>query len=187
MTERTLILKDISLSEHAYMRTKERLNLSNTSKEHALNAVKSLLSRATYIGEQKCERGEKSYMYTCDGFAIYLGLDMKTVKSIVKITVKGHYTKLEPKIKELYDKELRKKGREERAKNRKMEHLKIKSELEIAQLRYRKFRTRSHNVKIDCENKIRSIEENIKSQEEELSEVQKDIRKLTQVLAVLNQ
>lgn len=72
----------------------------------------------------------------------------------------------------IYKKELRKTHREQLATKRKLEYITVKNEMEIANLKYRKYKTRSENVKKECDLKIKSLQQEILNFENKVKELQ---------------
>jgi len=183
-TQPEINMKRLRLTDHAKLRLKEKFNMSD--EVVALNFIKSNLGGAKYIGITTCELGEQSYMFTANKLAIYIALDLIAVKTIVKLNDTGsHYSGLINKINLLYKKEFGKIERLENSIIKKFNYIKVKSEMEIACLRYKKFKTRSKELKLECDRNIVDQLKLVSDYEAELKKVQTDKREIARAMSTV--
>ncbi|ALS22105.1 hypothetical protein [Paenibacillus naphthalenovorans] len=183
MQKPNLNVKNIRLTTHAHERIEERFKIKD--KTSALNHVKSLLGRAKYIGEIVGEDGNRSHMYTADKIAIHINLDLTAILTVYPIDSHGQYFGLKEKVKNLYEKEFRKVDRIERSMLRRMEHLKLKTEAEISALKYRKYKTRSKNVKEECEKMIANLNNQVNDLDLKIKNIQNNKREIARAYATV--
>lgn len=185
-------IKELKLTSHAVSRIEERFKTKGHSA--ALQLCKSLLGKAQYLGETQSEDGGKAYTFGVDGVAIYISIEDPTlVKSVVPVRERSYIPKdeerkeilLRPQLIKLYRTELNKCSRMEKSRNKKYMELEIKSELEIAQLKYRAYKSRSANVKKECNMKIDEIMNSLKEYKLKTEELSSNKRTLTKVLTTL--
>ncbi|RPK31739.1 hypothetical protein EDO6_02366 [Paenibacillus xylanexedens] len=72
------------------------------------------------------------------------------------------------------------------AKRKKAEELSIKYEAEIAVLKYKKYKTRSENVRIECDNLIASLENELAAINKDIKETQSEKRHIAIAIATNN-
>jgi hypothetical protein len=160
--------KQIIMTEHAYERVAERLGLKD--RKQALGQIRSMLRTARRIGNVINSEGEESVLYAFGRVAIYLTTDLSRVKTVIKMDDLS-YLIYRDKIKQMYDKELRKLERSEKSKRRKLKLEKLRLNAEIAQLQYRMAKTRSEKVKKESEEQIKNYISYLETLEIELKEI----------------
>jgi hypothetical protein len=195
--------KTLDIDEHAVRRAVERFKRKD--KYDALNYFKSLLGHSKYMGETTCEKGNQAHMFVAPNkVAIYLTLDMKTIKTAMKINDKPYIvysnktneqasntsrTKeenpLQDKLIKLYTTEFKKYDRLEKKIERQFTRLKLESDIKLSELRLLLFKARSEQNKMKYQAQITDIEKNLKLNEEQLRKVQGDKRKISRALATL--
>lgn len=178
-----LEMKKVRLSTHAFERVAERFNIKE--KEQAVTFVKSRLANSKYIGVVADKEGEMSHMYTYEKVAIYVNLELSAVKSVVELDTHGHYNGLKDKIVKMYEKEFRKCDRVERSRLKLLEYIKVKSEADIAMLKYRKYKTRSIHIKTECDNTIISLSDNLVKLQDEIKQIQLNKREIARAIATV--
>lgn len=183
MSQPEIIVKKMRMSDHAIERALERFECKD--KNEAIHYVKTRLGRAKYIGETTCDQGFRSHMYAIEGVAIYVSLDLDIIKSIVNLDSWGHYDELRPTIEKMYFKEFRKADRYEQTKINKLQFLRLKNEAEIAHLKFRIFKTRSKNVRSECETMIVKLQNEIKECEIEIKQIETKKRQIARAIATL--
>jgi vacuolar-type H+-ATPase subunit I/STV1 len=183
--EPELKIGDISLSDHAWERVQERLGRNYNNRHHATTHLRSQLKNAKFIGETVDEEGNPSYLYAIGRIGIYLSLDCKVIKTVIRhehVT----YEKIKNKIAQLHERELYNLRRKERAIIRRNKTEKLKLKVELAQLDLREYKTRSKNVKQQCRQRREEIEKYIKELDKELKQIQDTIRQVSySMVAVL--
>lgn len=171
--------KKIQLSDHAYKRVRERLGYKD--KDVALGQIRGMLRQAKRIGTVYGEDGNEGIYYAFNKVGIVLSPDLKCV-----ITIKKTEEVTEPlksKVLALHRKEFNKLDRIEKSKAKKLIIEKLRIDSEIAQLRYRKVKTRSKNVKKCCEEKINQLLNEIIQLEDEIKNIQSLKRKIANSMA----
>lgn len=163
-----LSVNKITLSEHALKRVNERLGIKDT--KTAVKTIRNTLKQAKRIGVVQDKKGEESVLYAYDGLAIYLTLDLTKVKTVIQRT-ELNYQPIREKVVELHKKELRKVERIEQMKKKRLRLEKLRINIELARLEYRKETTRSKNVKAQCDKEIKEYKSYIKSLESELDKI----------------
>lgn len=174
--------KQINMSDHAYKRAAERLNLKD--KNVALGHIRSALRRGKRIGHVTSEDGKLSVLYAHGRTGIYLTPDLKTVVTVTKHEVVT-YEPLKHKLVSLHEKELRKLTRTEQARLRYLTDLKHDCDVEIAELKRRIHKTRSRNVKLQCEIRIKAIKQSIEEYENEIVELRSQRRQVARSMVAL--
>jgi hypothetical protein len=163
--------EQVQMTDHAYQRAVERFNMAEDNKKHILNYFKSILKDARLIGEVICEKGNKSILYANRRIAIYLSPDLKKIYTVNKFE-SVTYEPIKNIVSEILAKEIRKLTRVENARVKKLELIKVESEVDIAELRCRAFKTKSPSVKVACKARIKAIEEYIDELENEIQLMQ---------------
>lgn len=178
-----LEMKKVRISPHAFERVAERFNIKE--KEQAVTFVKSRLANSRYIGVVADKEGDMSHMYTYERVAIYINLELSAVKSVVELDTHGHYNGLKDKIVKMYEKEFRKFDRVERSRLKLLEYIKVKSEADIAILKYKKYKTRSIHIKEDCDIMIINLNNEIVKLENEIKHIQLNKREIARAIATV--
>lgn len=199
-----LDFKILTIEDHAVQRAIERFKRKD--KQDALNYCKCLLGAAQYIGETTCERGNRTHMFVAPNkVAIYITLDCRVVKTLMKVTDKPYivYDKTEPKntnenifteLKEiplqdklikLYQTEFKKHDRLEKKMIKEFTEYKLTQSIVLAELRLQEYRTKKKREKQELADEITQIEESFISNETELRRVQGDKRKISRALSTL--
>jgi hypothetical protein len=177
-----LDVSKVKMNEHAYERAAERFNLTN--KNEALAYFRGVLKKATCIGETICSKGNPAILYAHHHVAIYLSLDLTTIYTVNKFDTVS-FEPLKNKIYQLHRKEFNKLDRTIKCKISRLKMYKLESAIELAQLEYRRIKTRSQNVR-DCSNKrIEEIREQIKKMELEIINLQSDKRALSKSMVAV--
>lgn len=174
--------KQISLSEHAFTRCKERLNLKD--KNSALGTIRGYLRKSKRIGQVTSEDGKPSILYTYQSVGIYLSMDLQEVRTVVKHD-RLRYSPLRQKVFEMYHKEFRKLGRSEKARIKKLEIAKLEADCEISDLKLRIHKTRSQAVKAACQAHINAIQQHLDDLSNEIKEIQDAKRQVAKSLVFI--
>lgn len=178
-----LDVKKITMTEHAYQRAKERFNMPDRS--HALNHFRVTLKLAKKVGQTIVDDGTETILYAHGRTAVYLSLDLKTIITVNKFEYVS-YQPIKDKVEALHRKEFKKLERIEKSKIRKLNDIKLKYAIEIAQLNYRQKRTRSNQVREYCESRKKEINIMFAEFEKEISEIQSNKRQIARsMVAVL--
>lgn len=183
LTKPEINVKKLRVSDHAVQRIIERFNCKN--EQEAINYVKSRFNNARYIGVTTCEQGHRSYMYCIGSIGIFVSMDLLHIKTVVNLESHGHYDGLKEKIEQMYLKEFRKADRSERSKNKRLEYIRLKNDAEIATLKYRAYKTRSHNVKNECESLIVKLQNEIRQCEYDIKNAESNKRKIARAIATV--
>ncbi|WEG18679.1 hypothetical protein PQ478_09380 [Alkalihalophilus pseudofirmus] len=177
--ENGLNVKSIGLSRHAIERARQRVDSwKNANDSIIIGNIRALLKRAEFIGESVCEeKGNISLLYAVDRIGIYLSTDKKEVITVIKKETVT-YKPLRDKMLELHKKEFRKLHRKECARRKRLEGLLLDCEVEIAELKRRKFKTRSQAVRNACDCRISAIQLSIQEYEDEIKAIQDEKRRV---------
>jgi gamma-glutamylcyclotransferase (GGCT)/AIG2-like uncharacterized protein YtfP len=174
----------IKMSTHANSRANQRFNLSKTE---ALECFRDTLKKARYLGVVSDKYGSEGKLYTINKIAIITTLDLAEIKTVYRredVTIK--YEPIRKKMCEFHDKELRKLNRRESSMVKKLELLKLETQVEIAQLNLRLHKTRSQAVKNVCKARANAINERIHEIESEINQIRKDRNTITKsIIAVI--
>ncbi|QSF43483.1 hypothetical protein [Paenibacillus tianjinensis] len=204
-----LDFKTLEIDDHAVRRVEERFK--RKGRNEALNYCKCLLGQSRYIGETTCERGNRAHMFVAPNkVAIYLTLDYHEIKTIMKVNDKPFLiydndkdvnaeendktentstelfssdNPLQEKLIKLYQVEFRKIGRVETKVSREVNEEKLKLDIEISELKYRLYKSRSAKVKNQCEKRIEEVQSVIIKNNLRLKKVEDDKRKIAKALA----
>lgn len=172
----------ITLTNHALERAAERLGIQNNA--HATGFFREKLRDATRVGETLSRDGNESILYANDGVGMHLSPDLEKVITVC-IYNPLLYDPIKDKVKFLYDKELRKISRAERAKMRRMNYIKAELQIELAELNLRSLRTRSQAVRDSCQARTNAIQYHLQELEREVKLIQNSKRQLSKVLSTL--
>lgn len=186
MKEPILETGKLELSDHGYKRMLERLPEQSKNKISALNHARSLLKNSKYIGIVPDKDGKASHMYVFNKeIVIHVSLDLKTVATIYEDLRESEvqFLPFRKSVENIYKKELRKIHRSEMATIRKLNYLVSKNEVEIAQLKFRKFKTRSHTVKTECDKMIVKLSQEIWELDSKVKHIQMDKRRVAYAIA----
>jgi hypothetical protein len=185
-----LDLSKLQLDDHAKQRIAERFG--HNTDEKALQFCRSMLGKAICMGENVCERGHKSIMYGTSGMAFYLAFDNPhLIKTVVKVDRKPYLADVERenplygKLLMLYEKELRKCEKFEQSYQKRIISTQLEIDIKIAQLRHRIHKTRSKNVKEECETLIKSMQTSVTDMQISLNTMKSNKRKIARALTAL--
>lgn len=167
-----LPIKHIEMTEHAYKRASQRLNLSD--RNQALNYIKGWFKNSQYISDIYDDDSE-SYgcLYGHRGIAIVTSPDLKKVLTVYKKEFVT-YEPLKKQVYELHRKKLNNYVRQENAKLKKLELLELECEVEVASLRLRSKKTRSQVVRNVCEARVNAIKQSLEEYKQELKQLQSE-------------
>ncbi|MFL1672660.1 hypothetical protein [Paenibacillus dendritiformis] len=171
----------ISLSDHAHLRMQERFGIKN--KNEAVGKVREWLRESERIGQISCIDGSESVLYAYNKAAIFLTLDLRTVKTVVKI--ENISLRFKDKVISLHKKELDTLSRLEKSKKKKLKLERLRINVDIAQLEYRAAKTRSKNVRFQCKNQIKSLNEYITNLENELNKIKDQKRDVAKSMVAI--
>jgi hypothetical protein len=181
------IFKYTKLSDHAFTQMQKRFPDKAKNRQAAETYVLHLLKNSEYIGIVCSEFEEEDvHMYSYKStIVILVNLSYTKVVTLYDVEEKDitDYIPFRPKIEKIYKTEFRKLHRTERSLLRKIESTSIKNDMEIGILRYKKFKTRSQNVKKECDSRIKKLEEEKKSLDSELKKTKRIKMKVAFALA----
>lgn len=178
----------LDITQHAYDRIGERFPNAAKNKISALNFTRNMLKSSEYIGIVADKEGADSHMYSYNhDIAIHISIDCEAIKTIYKIDRDNRtFLSFRNSIEDIYKKEFRKIHRAELAKRRKLEYIKVKNEAEIASLKFRRHKTRSENVKKECDDLIAKLQREISEIQSEIKHAQTAKRNIAFALATNN-
>ncbi|PZT52208.1 hypothetical protein [Paenibacillus silvae] len=179
---------NIEISQHSFIRVQERYPNFGKNKRAATEYIRSLLKTAEYIGIVPDNEGVDGHMFSyAKKIAIYLNMEGNLVTTLYDIERDNReHISFRDKVVDFYKKELRKIHRSEMAKRKKAEELSIKYEAEIAVLKYKKYKTRSENVRIECDNLIESLENELATINKDIKDTQSEKRHIAIAIATNN-
>ncbi|MET3209639.1 UNVERIFIED_CONTAM: hypothetical protein ABIC26_002586 [Paenibacillus sp. PvR008] len=180
--------KNIELSTHAFERIQERFPAVSKNKRTATDYIRGLLKSSEYIGilPDKCGRDAHMYVYN-NSIAIHTNIDTHLVATVYEIERDNReHIPFRDKIKDIYKKEFRKLHRFEFSRRKKLELAKAKNEAEVAALKYKKVRTRSENVRKECDDKIANLEYEILLMTNEIKDAQIAKKNIAYAIATNN-
>jgi len=172
-------ISKITLSNHYMRRLNERFPKIKDPRGYTIEAI----VKGSYNGiTTDKDRNSYCLCFTYENNLFFLAADdLRTMVTVYELE-ENHlafpsnteYQKnFNLKIKSFYDKEIRKLDRKLKALNRKLEEFKHISDVECSQLRLRQYKTRSKNVKLECEAKITNIKLKQATYEREITEIEK--------------
>lgn len=177
-------VSDIRVSDHAYERSIERFSLQYTKKDEVEKYLHKHLAEAEYIGRVRSTDGNEGEMFVKDKFCFQLSPDsLDTIITVVKIENKMKQIPAQEKVKRLIFKEFRKLHRTECARIRQLNEYKLESEVEISNLKLRKYRTKSDAVKMSCTARIKAVQMRLNELESEIDTLRDSKRKTAYALA----
>ncbi|WP_091019911.1 MULTISPECIES: hypothetical protein [Paenibacillus] len=198
--------KKLEIDEHAVLRARERFKRKD--RDDALSYCRSLLGHSRYIGETTCERGNRAHMFVAPNkVAIYLTLDFREIKTLMKIDEKSYivYDKqetseavkpqhvfsdvnkipLQDKLIKLYNSEFKKHDRHEKKVLKEFTEFRLIASVEIANLRLEQFKCRGKAKKDKLQNQIQELEKEIIANELHLKDIQDAKRRISSALSTL--
>lgn len=180
--------KNIIISNHTFERMQERFPSYSKNKKEATNHIRYLLKNSEYIGVVPDNEGSDGHMFAYDNkIAIYTDMSGGIVTTIYEIDRDNRqHISFRTKVKEIYKKEFRKMHRLEQTKRKKVELVRLKNEAEIAVLKYKRYMTRSNNVKKDCNEKIAALQSEITNIKNEVKMIQSEKRHVAIAIATNN-
>lgn len=179
--------KNIELSDHAYERLRERFPNEAKNKQSATNFTRSVLKNSKYIGILPDQFGVDAHLYVYKSeIAFHIALDVPVLKTVYTIDKQKPIPPFHDKIVKMYNTEFRKLQRKELAIKRKLKYIVAECEAQIASLKLRKLKTRSDNVKSECESEIVKLNNQIWAINQSLKEVQIKKREIAFVIATEN-
>lgn len=178
-------VEQLKITNHALKRVKERFNLKDGSKQAILNYCKGQLKHAKRIGIVISEDGKEAVLYAIGRQGYYLSLDETEIITVMrheKITCDT----IKDKIKEISERELRKLDRKEKSKRKYLELAILEANLELSELKYRLYKTRSKAVKMACQARIKALEMRLQELKDEINQIKKEKTKIAKsMVAVL--
>lgn len=183
-----LKVSNVEISQHAFVRVQERYPNFSKNKRNATEYIRSLLKTAEYIGVVPDNEGVDSHMFSyANKTAIFLNIEGNLVTTMFEIERDNRrFISFRDKVADFYKKEFRKIHRSEMAKRKKVEELTIRYQAEIAVLKYKKFKTRSDNVRIECDNLIANLENELADAYKEIKDTQSEKRHIAIAIATSN-
>lgn len=172
-------MSKITLSNHYMRRIKERLPHIKDPRSYTVEAI--VKGRYNGITTDK-DKNSYCHCFSYGDELLFLSVDdMKTMVTIyepcetsLSIPSDTDYQKsFNLRIKGFYDTEIRKLDRKLNSLKKKLEEYKHVSDVECSQLQLRKYKTRSKNVKLECEAKITNIRLQLNTYEKEIDEIEK--------------
>jgi hypothetical protein len=168
-------VSQVTMSQHAIKRAKERFNIEP---KRASSYFRSVLEKAKYVGVIEDSENHKSgRLFAFNRIAIHLSMDCKTIMTVYKADTVT-YDPLKDKVLELHKKKFNHCVITERAKQKRLEQLKLESEVEIAQCQLRGYKTKSIAVKNACEARILAIKQSLVEYQHEIDEIQVEKRRV---------
>jgi hypothetical protein len=165
----------VNFSKHALQRAKERFKMNP---KEAMPYFQSVLKEAKYIGViEDSENHRSGQLFAYKRIAIHLSMDYKTVLTVYKADTLT-YDPLKDKILELHKKKFNHYSIKERALQKRLDQLKLESQVEIAQCKLRKYKSRSEAVKMACDARIKAIEQTIQEYIHDIENLQTEKRRV---------
>lgn len=198
-----LDLSKIRLSSHAYQRYLERFKIKKDKKDiqHVNHVVRCALGRSQFMGRERDEDGKEGYLFIAKSYGeadmkIIVSDDLHVVKTVMRQkkvilpkpeqeAVTTIYAPLQAKINELYAKEYRKLERLERQLEKRSITAEFELNYEIAALRLRIFKTRSEAVKLACQARINTLEQELERLKQEVSQTKSTRKKITKYIVAI--
>jgi hypothetical protein len=170
-----LDVTQIKFSNHAIMRAKERFNMHQ---KDAIPYFRSILKQSKYIGViEDSDNNRSGQLFAYKRMAIHLSMDCKTVLTVYKADTVT-YEPLKDKVLELHKKRFNHCTITERAKQKRLEQLKLESEVEIAECKLRQYKTKSTAVRNACEARILAIKQSLLEYQHDIEELQSEKRRI---------
>jgi hypothetical protein len=168
-------VSQVTMSQHAIKRAKERFKIEPKG---ATAYFRSVLEKAKYVGIiEDSENHRSGRLFAYNRIAIHLSMDCKTMMTVYKADTVT-YDPLKDKILELHKKKFNHCVITERAKQKRLEQLKLESEVEIAQCKLRQHKTRSEAVRLACEARVQAIKQSLVEYQHEIDEIQVEKRRV---------
>jgi hypothetical protein len=166
---------NIKFTNHALQRAKERFN---KSPKEAIPYFRSVLKEAKYIGIiEDSESNKSGQLFANKRIAIHLSMDCNAVLTVYKADTVT-YEPLKDKVLELHKKKFNHCTITERAKQKRLDMLKLETEVEIAECKLRLHKTKSNAVKLACEARIKAIKQSLLEYQHEIEELQSEKRRI---------
>lgn len=178
-----LDVNKLILSDHAYERAIERLNLKVVDVKQVTNNVRNLIKNSKFITETTAKDGNRCYMFASKGIAYFIDKGLRTVVTINKFESMPH-NPIHSKAKELYQKEIRKLDRSERARMKQLELLKLESNYEIAELMLKMHKTKSESVKLACKGRQEALKMRVDELHKEVKDIQDKKRQIANAMTL---
>jgi hypothetical protein len=167
-------VKNLKFTDHALQRAKERFNKNG---KDAQSYFRSVLEKAKYVGVIEDEHSHPCQLFAFNKIAIILSIDFKRVVTVYKADTVT-YDPLKDKVLELHKKKFNHYSIKERALQKRLDQLKLESQVEIAQCKLRKYKTKSDAVKIACDARIKAIEQTIQEYILDIQNLQTEKRRV---------
>jgi hypothetical protein len=170
-----LDIKSVKMSDHAIKRANQRFNIDS---KRALSYFRSVLEKANYVGIiEDSENNKPGQLFAYNRIAIHLSMDCKTILTVYKADTVT-YDPLKNKVLELHKKKFNHCTIKERALQKRLDQLKLESQVEIAQCKLRKYKTKSQAVKLACDARIKAIEISIQEYILDIQNLQTEKRRI---------
>lgn len=176
--------KNIKITHHALLRTKERIRWKCKKEFEWISNIRSSLAHAKYVGVVPDDEGRDSHLYACGKVGYYVSMDKKSLVTVIPED-KTIESPVQTKILELYRKELRKLTRKESARLKKLYELEIRNKMEVATLEYKIFRSRSENAKKVYREQIEQLNIEFTEMQNEIDDIRKEKKKLSKSLVAI--
>lgn len=169
-------INQIGLSDHAYKRTVERMNVQN--KGHAIGTIRGNLKKAKLIGKQISEDGTESIVYAHGKMAIHLATDLKTIVTVIPCK-QVTYQPIKLQLTNLHKKELEKLERKKKYFTNHLPKEKLETEKEIIDLKLQLLKTNSLSKQLALKAYIKAHEMYLEQLDSEYKEIDDHIRQVT--------
>jgi hypothetical protein len=170
-----VLINEINFTSHSIQRAKERFNMDET---HAVTYIRSRLSQASYIGVVADEdSGKPSHLFANGRTAFHLSLDLKNIITVYKCE-KVTYEPIKNKVLDLHKKKFNRYAISEKAKQRKLDQLRLEADVQIAECNLRKHKTRSESVRLACEARVNAINQTLTEYQKEIEMIHAEKRRI---------
>lgn len=172
----------LQFTAHAMKRATERMDLPVSNPVKVRKHIRELIANATYIGRTMSTTETECEMFANDSYGFHLSTDLKKVVTIIKFEKMPHNPVLE-KVKMVVHREFKKIEKAEITQTRKLELHMHEAAVEIANLRLRKYKSRSEAVRMSCDARINALELSIKEARDEIVLIKSHKRQVARALA----
>ncbi|MEK4907507.1 hypothetical protein [Niallia sp. FSL M8-0099] len=161
----------LKVSGHARKRYGERIN------EHGVKAIdyfKRVLPLSEYIGKIIGDDNKIADCYLYENKKIIVRGNEVISVVIPNHEAGSHRKNIQRKLAKVFKTELKKLIKNESKHERYILELKMESEIEIAELKYKMYKAKSLSTKLACQSRITAIQQTIYQYEQELKDLYKE-------------
>lgn len=187
-----VVLEKVKIDPHFRIRAQQRTDAK--TEQDFKNMINTVITMGEYIGETQAETGGRGHMFAQGKRAIILSLQLDVAITVIdyignkyapqttsrpahKASVaSAHVPSFKGRLEQFYIAEFKRLDKKEKQLMTQLEEMKLKYAIELAELKYKEYKTTSAGIKFKCIMRANEINDIIKKAQDELSGITTDKR-----------